>query len=124
VLAEHWKSHGIGLFASSARNLFEEVELPIEPRDRVMIDLTPWVRPIAAMLDKEHRTCLVTLDRGHAVLWDYQDEELRQIEEIKDRVLGDDDYPGGRWGGREWATHKTAADLAKQHFRHVVERLD
>jgi peptide chain release factor subunit 1 len=124
VLSEHWKPHGIGLFASSARNLFEEVELPSEPHDRVLVDFTPWVRPIAAMLDKEHRTCLVTLDRGHAVFWEYQDEELRQVEEIQDRVLRDDDYTGGRWGGREWATHHTAGELAKQHFRHVSERLD
>src|SRR4029453_5560663 len=56
VLAEHWKPHGIGLFASSARNLFEEVELPSEPHDRVLVDATPWVRPIAAVVDKEHRT--------------------------------------------------------------------
>ena len=124
VLVEHWKPHGIGLFASSARNLFEAVQLPGEPHDRVMVDATPWVRPIAAIVDKEHRTCLVTLDRGHAVLWEYQNEKLRQVEEIKDRVLRDDDYTGGRWGGREWATHYTAGELAKQHFRHVGERLD
>src|SRR4051812_29892252 len=43
VLEEHWKPHGIGLFASSARNLFETVELPREPRDRVLVDGTPWV---------------------------------------------------------------------------------
>jgi hypothetical protein len=124
VLAEDWKPRGIGLFASSARNLFEEVVLRSEPHDRVLVDAAPWVRPIAAMLDKEHRTCLVTLDRGHAVFWEYQDEELRQVEEIEDRALRDDDYTGGRWGGREWATHHTAGELAKQHFRHVSERLD
>jgi peptide chain release factor subunit 1 len=124
VLVEHWKPHGIGLFASSARNLFEEVELPGEPRDRVLVDASPWVRPIAAVLDKAHRACVVTLDRGHAVFWEYQDEELRKVDEIKDRVLRDDDYTGGRWGGREWATHYTAGQLATQHFRTVADRLE
>jgi peptide chain release factor subunit 1 len=124
VLEEHWRPHGIGFIACSARDLFETVELPREPKDRVLVDGTPWVRPIAALLDKEHRTCLVTLDRGHAVFWEYQDEQLGPIEEMKDRVLRDDDYTGGRWGGREWATHHTAGELAKQHFRHVIERLD
>jgi hypothetical protein len=124
ALEEHWRPHGVGMFSSSARNLFETVELSREPHDRVLVDGTPWVRPIAAMADKEHRTCLVTLDRGHAVVWQYQDEDLRQMEEIQDRVLRDDDYTGGRWGGREWASHHTAGELAKQHFRHVAERLD
>jgi peptide chain release factor subunit 1 len=124
VLTEHWKPHGIGLFASSARNLFEEVELPSEPHDRVLVDVTPWVRPIAAVLDKDHRACVVTLDRGQAVFWEYQDDELQQTDELKDPVLRDADYTGGRYGGRENATHHRVQELAKQHFRKVADRLE
>jgi hypothetical protein len=124
VAEEHWKPHGIGLFACSARGFFEEVELPAEPQDRVLVDATPWVRPIAAMRDKAHRACLVTLDRGHAVFWEHQGDELIRIDELQDEVLRNDDATGGRWGGREWATHYEARELAKQHFRRVIERLD
>src|SRR3954463_10086759 len=38
VLEEHWRPHGIGMFACSARDIFEVVELPREPRDRVLVD--------------------------------------------------------------------------------------
>jgi peptide subunit release factor 1 (eRF1) len=124
VQEEHWKPHGIGLFACSARNFFEEVELPAEPQNRVLVDATPWVRPIAAMRHKAHRACVVTLDRGHAVFWELQGDELTPIDELQDEVLRNDDATGGRWGGREWATHYEARELAKHHFRHVVERLD
>jgi hypothetical protein len=124
VLAEHWKPHGIGLFASSARHLFEEVELSSEPHDRVLVDVTPWVRPIAAVLDKDHRACVVTLDRGHAVFWEHQNDGLEQIDELKDQVLRDSDYTGGRYGGRENNTHHRVQELAKQHFRHVADRLE
>jgi hypothetical protein len=124
VLEEHWKPHGIGMFASSARDLFEEVELPSEPKDRVLVDATPWVRPLAAVQDKAYRACVVTLDRGRAVFWEYQVDELVPTEEVEDPVLRDDDYTGGRWGGREFTTHHKAQELAKQHFRQVIDRLD
>jgi peptide chain release factor subunit 1 len=124
VLEEHWKPHGIGLFSSSARGMFEAVELPNEPHDRVLVDATPWVRPIAAVMDKVTRACVVTLDRGEAVFWEYQIDTLDQIEEIKDPVLRDADYTGGRWGGRENVTHHKVEELAKKHFRRVVDRLE
>jgi peptide subunit release factor 1 (eRF1) len=124
VQEEHWRPHGIGLFACSARNFFEEVELPAEPRDRVLVDATPWVRPIAAMRDKVHRACVVTLDRGRAVFWEHQVDELVRVDELEDPVLRDADATGGRWGGRENVTRHRVEELAKQHFRRVVERLE
>ncbi len=124
VSEEHWKPPGIGLFASSARNLFAEVELATEPRDRVLVDATPWVRPIAALLDKAYRACVVTLDRGRAVLWEYQLDHIEQVEEIEDRVLRDANFTGGRWGGRENTTHNKVEELAKKHYRHVADRLE
>jgi peptide subunit release factor 1 (eRF1) len=124
VLVEHWKPHGIGLFACSARDFLEEVELPAEPPDRVLVDATPWVRPIAAVLDRAHRACVVTLDRGHAVFWEFQVDDLVQVDELEDPVLRDADATGGRWGGRENVTHHKVQELAKKHFRRVVDRLE
>ena len=124
VSEEHWKPPGIGLFASSARNLFAEVDLATEPRDRVLVDATPWVRPIAAVLGRAYRACVVTLDRGRAVLWEYQLDHIEQVEEIEDRVLRDANFTGGRWGGRENTTHNKVEELAKKHYRHVADRLE
>ncbi|SFL80450.1 hypothetical protein [Geodermatophilus ruber] len=124
VLEEHWKPPGMAVFASSARDLFEEVPLSEEPGDRVLVDATPWVRPIATALDKDYRACAVTLDRGRAVFWEYQDDQLAQIEEVDDPVLRNADYTGGRFGGRENATHHKVQELAKKHFRRVADRLE
>src|SRR5688572_12496178 len=124
VSEEHWKPPGIGLFASSARNLYAEVELVTEPRDSVLVDATPWVRPIAAVLDRAYRACVVTLDRGRAVVWEYQLDHIEQVEEIEDRVLRDANFTGGRWGGRENSTHNKVEELAKRHYRRVADRLE
>jgi peptide chain release factor subunit 1 len=90
----------------------------------VLIDATPWVRPMAAMRDKAYRACVVVLDRARAVFWKYEIDELAEMDQVKDPALRDDDFTGGRWGGRENATHHKAENLAKEHFRRVIDRLE
>jgi peptide chain release factor subunit 1 len=124
VLEEHWKPHGIGLFSCSARDFYEAVELPREPRDRILVDATPWVRPMAVMRDKAYRACVVVLDRARAVFWEYENDTLVESNQLEDRALRTDDFTGGRWGGRENATHQTVENLAKEHFRRVIDRLE
>ena len=52
VREERWLPHGMALFACSGAGLLEEVRLPRTVRDRVVVDATPWVRPLAAVLDE------------------------------------------------------------------------
>jgi peptide chain release factor subunit 1 len=124
VLEEHWKPHGIGLFSCSARDFYEAVELPREPRDRILVDATPWVRPMTVMRDKGYRACVVVLDRARASFWKYENDVLVESDELEDRALRTDDFTGGRWGGRENATQHTVENLAKEHFRRVIDRLE
>lgn len=45
------------LFSCSAAQMLEVVRLPRTIRDRVMVDATPWIDPMLAVLDQYSRCC-------------------------------------------------------------------
>jgi peptide chain release factor subunit 1 len=60
----------LAIFSCSAGGLFEVVSLPRAVRDRIMLDATPWVRPLLAMLAEHHRCFAVVLDSDSAHAWE------------------------------------------------------
>src|SRR5579884_3401528 len=53
VAEEHsWPPGTVALFSCSGRGFFEQVQLPRGVRDRVIVDETPWVRSMLAVLDE------------------------------------------------------------------------
>ena len=60
----------VAMFSCSRAGLFEEFHLPRIVRDRIVANTTPWLRPMLAVLDEYHRTCVATVDQGWAQLWE------------------------------------------------------
>lgn len=115
--------HGVAIFSCSAGGLFETVDLPRTVRDRVVVDSTPWVRPLMAILDEYHRYCVVVLDRGAARVFEVF------LGDVREHAHVDDAHPRRRdWGGwaglAEHRVRNRADELAKKHFRHVVAQVD
>ncbi|NMH96733.1 hypothetical protein [Pseudonocardia acidicola] len=110
----------VAYFSCSARGLFEQVELPRPVRDRVMIDETPWVRPMVAILDEYHRLRIAIVDRGSAHFWELYQDELADLGTLRDRTLRKPDFA---YGDREYETHNKVELLARKHYRKVVDQL-
>lgn len=113
AVEEHdgWSPGSVALFSCSGRDFFEEVQLPRSVHDRIVVDETPWVRPMLAVLDEYHRCCVAVVDRKTARIWElYQDE----MSEIGTQRVGAD--PG--------RNQDKAEELTKRHFRDVVTMLD
>ncbi|GAA2639845.1 hypothetical protein GCM10010399_86650 [Dactylosporangium fulvum] len=117
---ERWPAGMMALFSCSARNFFEEVSLPRSIRDRVVVDSTPWVRPMLAVLDEYHRMCVVITDDAIAQVWDLYLRELREVWQSRDPALRKPDYAYGR---AEYGVRNKSGELAKRHYRRVVEVL-
>jgi hypothetical protein len=65
----------LAIFSCSGAGMFEVVRLPRAVRDRVMVDATPWIGPMLAVLDEYLRCCALAVDRESAHLWEpYLDE--------------------------------------------------
>ncbi|HEX8870773.1 MAG TPA: hypothetical protein VF821_34225, partial [Lentzea sp.] len=103
-----WRnSSAVALFSCSGRELFEQVELPRRVADRVVVDVTPWVRPMLAVLNEYCRTLVVVTTRREARLWALYQDEIEELEKLRDPVTPELD------------DHRDE-ELDKRHFRRVV----
>ena len=59
---------GLALFSCSHSKFWQEFNLVKSPRNQVIFDGNPYVRPLSAIIDEYHRTCLVTFD-GKEARW-------------------------------------------------------
>ncbi len=64
------KSPGVAIFACHRKKVWEVLELPHGPRDRIHFESSFYVRPLAAILDRYRRVCALTLDRREARWFD------------------------------------------------------
>jgi peptide chain release factor subunit 1 len=90
-------------------------------RDRIMVDATPWVRPLLAVLDEFHRTGVVVVDQEAARTWNLYMGEISETSEVFARALGRPEYTG-RYGREERA--RSEAEAVRRHFRRVAAVLD
>lgn len=118
---ERWQPGAIAIFSCSGRGLYEEVPLPRRVRDRIVVDETAFVRPMLAVLDEYHRSCVVVIDKGSAQVWELYLDEMRELTKVRDRVLRKRDYAAGLAEDR---VRNKADELSKRHYRRVVETLD
>jgi peptide chain release factor subunit 1 len=108
---ERWPPGAVALFSCSGRGFFEEVILPRQVRERVVVDETPYVRPMLAMLDEYHRCCVVAVDREGARLWELYGDEMQER-----GALSVSAKPGRNPNKLE--------ELTKRHFREVITTID
>ncbi|HKB30800.1 MAG TPA: hypothetical protein VKD26_08185 [Streptosporangiaceae bacterium] len=118
---EAWPPGGIAIFSCSARDLYEEVRLPRGVRDRIVVDGAPYVRPLLAVLDEYHRTCVALVDKASARVWELYQDEMREVRKVADRVLRKPGYAGTLAEDR---VRNKADELSKRHYRRVVAILD
>ncbi|WP_460359281.1 baeRF10 domain-containing protein [Mycobacterium sp. ZZG] len=108
---DRWSPGSVAMFSCSGRDFFEEVQLPRSVHDRIVVDETPWVRPMLAVLDEYHRCCVAVVDRKAARIWElFQDE----MSEVGTRRVDAD--PG--------RNQDKAEELTKRHYLEVVTMLD
>jgi peptide chain release factor subunit 1 len=117
---ERWKPGMMALFSCSGRNFFEEVSLPRSVRDRVVVDGTPWVRPMLAVLEAYHRMCVLIADDATAQIWELYLRDIREVRHLRDPALRKPDYA---YGMAEHRVRNKGEELAKRHYRRVATTL-
>jgi hypothetical protein len=113
----------LAIFACSGAGVLELVRLPRAVRDRIMVDATPWIGPMLAVLDQYPRCCALVVDRESAHMWELYLGEVRDAGRIDGRSLRNPAY-AGRHGLAEYRVRNKADELSKRHFREVAGALE
>jgi peptide subunit release factor 1 (eRF1) len=111
----------VALFSCSGRGVSEEVQLPRAVHERVLLDETPYIRPMLAVLEEYRRCCVIIIDAAVTEVWELHLDELRRVGAVRDPVLRKPDYAAGL---KEHNVHHRARELEKRHYRRTVTMLN
>jgi peptide chain release factor subunit 1 len=123
-IEEHVKSgidrshvRGLAFFSCTAHDFWRVVELAVPVRDRLVVNHTPYVRELEAVVARHERFAVLLADRQRArLLLFWQGELLEKQEQFDSLPRHDDD--GGQLGKDQVAGHAAAA--AQRHLRRVA----
>jgi hypothetical protein len=108
----------LAFFSCSGGGLFEVVSLPRAVRDRIIVDASPWIRPMLAVVGDYQRCCAVVVDRRAARAWELY------LGQVRDTGLGQQLHMPSVNDSNERRDSNRAEELEKRHFRQVAEALE
>ena len=111
---------GLALFAGP--DFWQVYHLPHSVKDGLLVDRTPYIRPLMAILNEYHRILIALVTRRQAVLYEYYMGELTELEQISDEVPGRVRMAGW-YGLEERRIRRHIHDHEHQHYKRVAERL-
>jgi peptide chain release factor subunit 1 len=112
------RTRGIAVFACSAHDFFQVVELPVPVRDQVVVNHSPCVRQLEGVIDDYERFGLLLADKQRTRMFVYELGELiESTEQVELLPRGDDVDHSYR---RDQGQHHESA-LVHQHLRHAAD---
>lgn len=108
---------GVAYFSCTAHDFWQVVELAVPVRDRLVVNHTPYVRELEAVVARHERFAVLVADRQRARLFLFHQGELVDGEDQFDRLPRHDD-DGGQLGKDQVAGHAAAA--AQRHLRRAA----
>ena len=119
---------GVAIFKSSGAGIDEHIGLPGPVRDRAVVDVYPYLRPLEAMLDHYRRFCVAVVDARFASIFRFRMDRLESWEEMRSSAIGEEDFRKANYGGfsgyDERRVRAHADELLVRHYREIATRLD
>lgn len=111
-------SSGIAVFSCSNDNFWEDFTLPDPPKNRIVFDRNPYVRPLSAILGLHYRLCVLTFNRKQAKWYDVTLGEISLMDEMESDVPGR--VKEGGWEGYE---SKKIERHIEAHFHDFLKKI-
>jgi peptide chain release factor subunit 1 len=112
----------VTVIACHRAGLYEAFTLPRRVRDQAVVDATPYLRPLLALLDELRRYCVVVVERTRSQLFEFFADELEVVEEADPGVAKRRNGPVH--SGDERHAHHRAEQLTRHHYRQTAERIE
>jgi hypothetical protein len=111
----------LAIISCSGADMLEVVRLPRAVRDRIVVDTTPWTRPMLAVLGEQRRCLAAVVDRESNHAWELY---LGQIRDRGSLLTGRQQRAAGLEAVNSKRDANRAEELEKRYFREVAEALD
>jgi peptide chain release factor subunit 1 len=116
------KEHGtksFAIFSSSSTDFFETYELPIEIDNQLIVDTSPYIRPLAMLKEEWESFAIILLDHSNARLYLMTSAEIADTKKMHKDIMNK--HKKGGWSqARFQRLRKGAID---QFFKEVVDYL-
>ncbi|MDD8030900.1 MAG: hypothetical protein PHQ25_02750 [Acidobacteriota bacterium] len=81
-----WKAPGVALFSCSGKNIWQELELPHGPRNRLIQDFDFYTRPLSVILGRYKTLCAFLINRREACWYRIHMGEIKLLESLTSEV--------------------------------------
>jgi len=108
--------YGLSVFSCSGEDFWEVFNLVKSPRNLVVFDRNPYVRPLSAILEQYHRICVLVIDRKTAKWYDIYMGEINLIGRIETN-LSQHKGEKGREGFGSQSLEKHLSSLFQTHMK-------
>lgn len=113
-------SSGLAIFSCSSQDFWQTFSLPSPPRNRIVFDMNPYVRPLSAILDDHRRIFALTLDRREAKWYGIFMGEISLLESHIENVPSK--VREGGWEGYESKRiERHIATHLHDHFKKIAQ---
>jgi peptide subunit release factor 1 (eRF1) len=112
---------GLAIFSCSGGDFWQDLALPRPPRNHVFFDRSPYVRPLASILDEYHHICALILERQEAGWYHVFMEEIAFLEKMSSDVPSR--VREGGWQGYESKRIERHIDAhLRDHFKKAAQK--
>jgi peptide subunit release factor 1 (eRF1) len=115
-----YKHVGLAVFSCSSEGFWQNFDLVKSPRNMLIFDQAPYIRPLSAILDEYHRICILTSDKKTAVWYEVFMAEISRLE-----TLTEEEEPKIRESVREEYSSKRIErhrnSIQRNHFKKVAK---
>lgn len=111
---------GLAIFSCAGQDYWQLFSLPSSPRNRIIFDKNPYVRPLSVILNEHHRIFTLTLDRREAKWYDIFMGEILLLKSL----IGDvpSKVKEGGWEGYESKRiERHIATHLHDHFKKIAQ---
>jgi len=79
-------SNGLAVFSCQGEKFWQDVHLPHPPRNRILFDLNPYIRPLSQILGRYHRICVFLIGRREAKWYNIHMGEITPLDSLTSDV--------------------------------------
>ena len=114
-------SSGLAAFSCKGEGFWQIFDLPSPPRNRIIFDQNPYIRPLSAILNRQKKYCTLTFDRKESKWYEVFSGEITPLAELKGDVPSK--VKEGGWEGYDSKRiERHISSLLREYIKKIVQK--